>query len=279
MATKSRAKKQKIIHVPDVDGSDDRHTPEATRASKSREDALLNVLAQNQRRKLSGLSSEEANSDANKPSLSMDDPVFEDATNGATEVTASNARLKNSTMPQLTKELEVLSRYDVRMMSVISSSKIRNKVQQATQILTSASSEGASQKPIVLALTAREGVASKLITIAEITKRNLDDKKIPWYQSSCVESKMVEIERKLSNTNNRDNASEDDSEDGVAFETMLSAIERKLADKPKLRAVPVMSIFLSLGSVKELKDAYGYARHDRHNQVANAGYREQTSQT
>ncbi|KAF2231238.1 hypothetical protein EV356DRAFT_535663 [Viridothelium virens] len=254
MTMRSEFKKQKLAHVSDAGGSDGPHIPEAARASKNREDALLNVLAENQRRKLPGLGSEKTDSDANKRALSADDPAFENATDGAT---AANARLKNYTLPKLTKELEVLSRYDVRMMSVISSTKIRNKVQQATQILTSASTEGTSQKPIILALTAREGVASKLITIAEITKRNLDDKKMPWFQYSCVEPKMVEIERKLSNSDKRDNASEDDSEDGLAFETMLSAIERKLVAKPKFRAVPVMSIFLSRVPVKELKDAHG----------------------
>ena len=219
---------------------------------------MLSMLANNQKRHNPELSRQIAPTAANQQPESTQCPVSEAAGEETVETTNSGSRLKDSSLPKLVKELGILNSYDVRMMSIISSTKIRNKVQQATQILTSALAKEAPSKPIVVVLTAKQGTASKLITIVEIIKRNLDNAKTSWYQYSRVDPKMIEIKRKPSSASKHVDAFEGDDEGGVAFETMLSAVERKLMEKAKFRAVPVMTIFLSCSSVKKLSDAHGY---------------------
>lgn len=67
---------------------------------------------------------------------------------------------------------------------------------------------------------------------------------------------------------NADNGEEDasmgvdgtgDAEDTAAFETMKTPLERAVEGKPKIRAVPVMTIYLSRVRVDALKSAFGYA--------------------
>lgn len=258
MVAANRFKKQKIVHTPAADSSGRERIPKNTAASMNKEDSLLKILADNQRRRNPELFHRKASTEVDQQAASTEVPTSEAPREGMIETTNANNGSKNLALPGFSKELDNLKSYDVRIMSIVSSTKIRNRVQQATQALTSVSTEGAPQNPVVVVLTAREGTASKLITIVEITKRNLDDAKKSWYQYSCVEPKMVEIARKTSNARNSMDDCEDEDEGGVAFETMLSAVERKLMDKPKYRAVPVMTVFLSCSPIKALKVAHGY---------------------
>ena len=253
MGVTNKFKKQKTVHGATSDGLDDEHILENMAALKSKEEALLNILADNQRRHNPALFRKGITQTEDQTALT-DHAVSDTTADGAVETV--DARVKNSTLPGLTKELHLLNSYDVKMISIISSSKIRNKVQQVTLVLTAGSTE-APLKPVVAVLTAREGVAAKLVTIAEIVKRNLDDTQIPWYQYSLVERKTVEITRETPAPSKRTRDSDSEDEDDEAFETMLPVIERKLMDKPKFRAKPVMTILLSRSPIKELKDAHG----------------------
>ena len=260
MATATnKSKKRKTSHSSTTDNLARKRISSHVPGTKSREDTLLNILANNQSLRSQGSTDQNASDEPEPQPLPTKSSNHEDPEQ-ATESAYALSRVKNATLPGLTKALDSLESYDLRVLSIISSTKIRNKVQQATQTITSASTGEAQKGPIVLVLTAREGVASKLVTIVEVTKRNLNDVKVPWYQYSYIEPKTIEIPRKTSNTDRHENASEDDDQDEgqPAFETMLPPMERKLMDKPKFRAVPIMTIFLSRSSIKELRDAYGY---------------------
>ncbi|KAI9664736.1 MAG: hypothetical protein M1821_006184 [Bathelium mastoideum] len=258
MASSKKLKRQKITHIPTSNGLVDQSAPSQTPVSKSKEDALLRSLAANQRRPKPGLLREQNPDGTAQEATPIGRPTVEISKDEAAESTFVNSRLKNATLPGLAEVLETLDSCDFKLISIISATKIRNKVQQATQMMTAPPTEERSKKPLVLGLTAREGAAAKLITIAEITKRNLNEAKLSWYQYSCVEPKMVGIQRKKPNPSAHNAADEDEDEDDIAFETMLSAVERKLMDKPKFRTVPVMTLFLSNCPIKQLRDAYGY---------------------
>lgn len=149
----------------------------------------------------------------------------------------------------------LLAKHELVKLSVRSSTQISSRTAAIRSRLTA--EHQPSEKPVVVSLTARAAVASKLISIVEIAKRDLVSKGVKIYQYNALTSEMLDIARepkkKATGSDGpvKEGAENDDSDD--AFETMGAP-----TDATKRRDAPVMTIYLSTMPVKELKAAYGY---------------------
>ncbi|KAH0544686.1 hypothetical protein FGG08_001191 [Glutinoglossum americanum] len=188
--------------------------------------------------------------------------------------------------------------HDVIALSVISSSSIQKKV---SRILSHLSPPPIGRKPPLVVLTAKAGVASKAITIAEISKREIGKDNGVWFQYSGVEGVLGEwtprergtrgggekrygdpgdgekaiiledhntgvAEAEQEDIGRRRDIEEHDEEE-EAFEAMpgppaTNQIQERpsiVGEEPrkKVRAVPVLTIYLSRTQIVELKKEYG----------------------
>jgi hypothetical protein len=166
---------------------------------------------------------------------------------------------------------DLATTHDVTTMSIISSSHIQKKVTRILELL-SAFSFVAPTKPGVVMLYGKAPVASKMITIVEIAKREIAQNGGKWFQYNKVEqtlmirekidasSKTMGLEDKGINSMDLDEAEgikTDDEIPGSMFETMKTPFERAIEDRPKFRAIPVMTLYLSRVRVESLKKMHG----------------------
>ena len=105
-------------------------------------------------------------------------------------------------------------------------------------------------------MKAKADVSSKLISVVEIAKRDLHAKNIKVYQYSDLDSEITKrksktITENIESTMIEHGAAEQCEDD--AFQTMPG--------KEKIRAVPVLTVYLAVKSIKDLKAAFGYASH------------------
>jgi len=165
--------------------------------------------------------------------------------------------------------------YKVVTMNIISSSHIQQKVTRVLETLASFSFAAPAQPNIVL-LHAKSHVASKMITVVDIAKREIAQAGGKWYQYNCL-GEIVETRKKTMAGSGDDvgtilghtvdaNSMEVDkhewnedgaAENGASFETMKTPLERALDGRPKVHAVPVMTIYLSRVRIEKLKNTYG----------------------
>jgi hypothetical protein len=139
--------------------------------------------------------------------------------------------------------LDLSAKYTVLQLSVISSSSISNRT---TSLISHIKSTPEDSKPAVVALHAKAPVVNKLISIIEIAKRDLKDNGQKVYQYNALGSELVQSTPAAKPATEQDAMSDDEP----AFE--------KTEQKTTVRSVPIMTTYLSLTSVKELKQAYGY---------------------
>jgi hypothetical protein len=161
-------------------------------------------------------------------------------------------------------------------MSIISSSHIQQKVARLLDILSSYPPKD-KEKPKAVMLHAKAGCATKMISIAEIAKREIGKEGGKWFQYNRVEEVMIELKKGVKKEGEGKGAKdeveigkedkdgdEEDEEDGeendeetATFETMKTPFERANEGKEKMRSVPVMSLFLSRIRIEGLRRAYG----------------------
>jgi len=145
------------------------------------------------------------------------------------------------------------SKYNVIHLSVISSSQISNRASLVIKHLNTEHNEGS--KLLICRLEAKSDVASKLISIVEIAKRDLHAKNIKVYQYTSLNSELTTRKPKTT-TENIDSTSIEHSaaeqREDDAFQTMPG--------KEKIRAVPLLTVYLAGKSIKDLKTAFGYVR-------------------
>ncbi|KAH0285895.1 hypothetical protein M436DRAFT_79070 [Aureobasidium namibiae CBS 147.97] len=137
---------------------------------------------------------------------------------------------------------DLSTKYAVLQLSVISSSSISNRT---TSLINHIKSIPADNKPALVALHAKAAVANKLISIVEIAKRELKDNDQKVYQYNILGSELIQSTPAPKDAVDQDAMSDNEP----AFE--------KTEGKHAVRNVPTMTIYLSLASVKELKQAYG----------------------
>ncbi|OTB07076.1 hypothetical protein M426DRAFT_318442 [Hypoxylon sp. CI-4A] len=175
------------------------------------------------------------------------------------------AKLETSLNISSSEDIKTLqavdSKYEVQVHSVISSSKIQKKVTSVLRHLNSPS----TVKTNVSVLRAKASDAGKLVSIAEIAKRELGKQTDPdgnWYQYIALGEELKEIPRSDGNTiieetklgGARGGSRDDDDDD---FETMKTPFERAIQGQPRMRGVPIMNLFLCRISIEELKRRYG----------------------
>ena len=145
-----------------------------------------------------------------------------------------------------------------------------------------------NEKPRVVVMKAKAGVASKMISIAEIAKREIGKGSSgawKWFQYSAVEVVMEEVKKRenvvekkdkekgkredrvegngegegMEKEKGKDNVEveEEEEEETTAFETMKTPFERANEGRAVVRAVPVMRIYLSRVRIDGLRKAYG----------------------
>ncbi|KXT06902.1 hypothetical protein AC578_7120 [Pseudocercospora eumusae] len=132
----------------------------------------------------------------------------------------------------------------VNLSMVSSSTQISTRTSAVAKNLDASSSSSSGQETIVV-LTAASKAASKLISIAEIAKRDFVAKGEEIFQYNALSSKMLEMPRKLGEN---DAEESDDAFEGMGAKEEDGMVKRK---------VPVLTIYLATTSVKELKAAYG----------------------
>lgn len=122
-------------------------------------------------------------------------------------------------------------------------------VKRQTQIsakVTAVTAKLKDAKRTILILSAQARNANKLISIVEISKRQLQGQ---VYQYTALSSETTEIEQRVPSIPGHDS---DDSE------KVFVPIEIEPVFMKKQRAVPVLTVYLSNYSVKELRQEYWY---------------------
>lgn len=151
------------------------------------------------------------------------------------------------------EESSLSGRYVLVNLGVASGTQISSRTSTVVGKLTASGDDGTNLT--VIALTAASKAAGKLISIVEIAKRDLATKGVKVFQYNSLSSRLTNIPRHKAGVGCGDAEAvgeENDSDD--AFEVMGQAQE----SDTKKRNVPVMTIYLSTASVKELKLAFGY---------------------
>ncbi|KAF7866740.1 hypothetical protein EAF04_005582 [Stromatinia cepivora] len=151
-------------------------------------------------------------------------------------------------------------------MSILSSSQIQKKASRILSILSTFSFSDPA--PHVVLLSAKAPVACKLISIAEIVKRELAKNGAKWFQYNVVGELSATIPRNYTEIGKSENEKEGVEEGDVemkdegeeeAFEVMKTPFERALEaeERPKIRGVATLSLYLSRVRVESLKKLYG----------------------
>ena len=159
--------------------------------------------------------------------------------------------------------------YSFASMSIISSSKIETKVTTLLNHLARFDGFDRSVKPGVVALYAKAPVANKLVSVIEIAKRSLqkDDQRL--YQYSQLSSELVALGHKADRREQRAQGTSAKSESGLGPPVPPDGDDEDEGDEPafepmdvpqakRVRAVPVLTVYLSRVSVKELAAEFGY---------------------
>ncbi|MCJ1340043.1 hypothetical protein MMC09_005337 [Bachmanniomyces sp. S44760] len=217
-----------------------------------------------------------------------------DVTTSSTTTTTGNVQVA-----VLSPELSHLhAKYEITSMSIISSSKINQKVDILLTRLSKFTFADPNAKPGVVALYAKANVASKMISIVEITKGNIQRDGGKWWAYSKVHGQIEELKVRTNGSGKNakgdiskpwasdadvskdgdqqmrgnegiladdamqvDEVAADQDEDDGAFQTMevvnqpaeMSTVEAR----KKVRAIPIMTIYMSRVPINELKELYG----------------------
>lgn len=205
----------------------------------------------------------------------------EQATDTSSRPPTKKARLAadlSISRPDDRKALEsVESKYEVQIHSIVSSTKIQKKVVSVLRHLqesdaTTAEAEATPGRPRVVVLRGPAAVAGKLVSIAEIAKREVaaqenghwfqyialgqDIKESPRERPAVVEETILDGRNAASKDDSARGSDDEEDEDGD-FEYMKTPFERALEGKPRKHAVAVMSLFLARVPVDELKRGFG----------------------
>ncbi|KAL8648010.1 MAG: hypothetical protein Q9226_006188 [Calogaya cf. arnoldii] len=212
--------------------------------------------------------------------------------------TQDPARSANSTqtdsapsLPSIPTKIQHLQgQYDISTMSIISSSKIRQKVQNLIARVEKFSFANLEAKPGVVVLQTKAASASKMISVVEIAKAEIGKRGGKWYQYSELDSQLLEFKEKerkqpqdgrtladmaSGRSNGRAGPQRTDTEVDVeddlmndegrgsdkeeAFETLQTqSVGAEVEGKSKVRVTPIMTIYFACVPVPGLKDLFGY---------------------
>ncbi|KAL9006404.1 MAG: hypothetical protein Q9188_000809 [Gyalolechia gomerana] len=199
-----------------------------------------------------------------------------------------NAEPIASSLPFEIKHLQ--GEFEISTVSVISSSKINQKVKTLLDRVEKFTFADVNAKPGIVVVEAKAAVASKMISIVEIAKADIAKRGGKWYEYTKLRSELlqsnVKQKQKQQPQGSRtlvDGESEQDStgngpqpsmkeaandlgadegvdpeDEGEAFETMQQIPGGPaMSERAKVRATPVMIIYFSCVPVSGLKELYG----------------------
>ena len=165
-------------------------------------------------------------------------------------------------------ETHTITRLSIQSNTQISAkaTNVISKLSPTTQEKDSSKTDtDTNAKPPLIILRAQSRWASKLISIVEIAKRNLEspDSGIKIFQYSSLSSEMVEIERKPKPKGLGALLPEGEgSDDEDAFQTMGASAPTASSGQDeggmKKRAVPVLTVYLATRPVKALRSEFGW---------------------
>lgn len=165
-------------------------------------------------------------------------------------------------------ETHTITRLSIQSNTQISAkaTNVISKLSPTTQEKDSSKTDtDTNAKPPLIILRAQSRWASKLISIVEIAKRNLEspDSGIKIFQYSSLSSEMVEIERKPKPKGLGAPLPEGEgSDDEDAFQTMGASAPTASSGQDeggmKKRAVPVLTVYLATRPVKGLRSEFGW---------------------
>ncbi|KAK0514606.1 hypothetical protein JMJ35_003223 [Cladonia borealis] len=188
-------------------------------------------------------------------------------------------------------------KYEIITMSILSSSKIEQKVRNLILRMSKVDCENNKAKPRVVKLHAKGDVAGKMVSIVEIAKAEIQKENGKLYQYNGLHGETSELKVKnpkrtgsgkiVAELTKEHPGLEDPSGEAInesekntlgtvdqsdvdlemvdateeSFETMapLSRGNDTPEARKKVRAYPVLTIYLSRVPIPELKDRYGYA--------------------
>lgn len=115
----------------------------------------------------------------------------------------------------------------------------------------------------VVMLYAKAATAAKLVSVVEVVKREVEsrgsaregDRAGVWFQYSGLGEGVGVLPRRGREVVEGEEREEEGEEGG--FEIMKTRRERLVEGTEKIRAVPVMTVYLSRVRIDKLKDAYG----------------------
>jgi hypothetical protein len=181
----------------------------------------------------------------------------------------------------LPKSLSHLTKkYNFAIMSISSGSKIERNAQTLVKHLSRFSFADRDPRPGIVVLKARASCASKMISITEIAKRDIEAEGQggKWFQYSRVSGELVQMPRNTSSqsdiqttgifsSSNSSGAKETQNGDQVI--DLEREVESKnqedvvpperlqsRRDKSKVRAMPVLTLYMARVSIPELKEEF-----------------------
>lgn len=205
----------------------------------------------------------------------------------------SSASKAAQTLPSELQQLQ--SSFEFTALFIVPSSKIEKSVRKLLLTLEKFSLADLNSKPGVVVLSAKVAGAAKMVSIVEIAKGAIEKDRGKWYQYSRLHGEIMPLVQKaakrtdggktLSNWQTEQKRPREESPEGS---TMQEVEETKLAGneddeceesfetmefaraqapnmttqdheaRSKVRAIPVMTIYMSRVPVPGLKDVFGY---------------------
>lgn len=106
-------------------------------------------------------------------------------------------RAPDTSAQELPPEVRHLSsKYDFTTMSILSSAKISDKVKKVLLRVENFSFADPNSKPGIVVLHAKSEVASKMVSIVEIARQDIERDKGQWWQYSKLDGQLAELKTK-----------------------------------------------------------------------------------
>jgi hypothetical protein len=197
---------------------------------------------------------------ANKPLQTSPTEKQDDSITGP-----STTSLPTTSSPYLSTAItpygDLDTTHTVTFISIISSTSIEKKVTATLTHLSTFPAVSPAKEAVVM-LHSKAKVASKLITVVEIAKREVAAGGGKWFQYNVVGTVMEEQkENAISGIEKGSKEGEEDEsgdeEEETGFETMKTPFERAIEGKSKVRAVQTMTTYLSRVRIEGLRKTYG----------------------
>lgn len=192
---------------------------------------------------------------------------------------ATPSTLPLSSQPLQSLIAELSPNYDIKILSILSSTSISKRVDSVLNHLGRISAWDSTVLPGVVLLYARSNSTNKLITVVETVRRRIHEAEQKWYQYNHLyemdwpagkqqshnrpppPNHKVEtlIEDTIMSLEGDGQESEDDDDDFEIMATQQTVFERAVHGKEKTRQMAHMSVLLSRIPIPELKAKENFA--------------------